>query len=234
VRQLDRVPPEVDLPPPHDAVVGDAFDPQVLTEALSGCVAVVHLAAIPGDAPIEEIAASHVVGTARVLDAAVGAGVPRVVFASSNHAVGFTPRADLVGIDVRPRPDTNYGVGKVAGEALCSLATDRDALVTVCLRIGTSRDRPVTRRHLSTWLSPGDLVRLVDAALRADVTHAVVYGISANTRAWWDLEPGRALGYHPQDDAESYAAEVLAATPEQDPDDPEVAFLGGEFAQVRR
>lgn len=234
VRQLDRVAPVVDLPAPHDAVIGDCFDPAVLDAALDGCTAVVHLAAVADEAPIEEVAASHVVGTARVLDAVARAGLRRVVVASSNHAVGFTPRAGLVGVDVRPRPDTNYGVGKVATEALCSLATDRDGLETVCLRIGTFRDRPVTRRHLSTWLSPGDLVALVDAGLRAPgVTHEIVYGISANTRAWWDLTPALALGYRPRDDAEAYAAEVLAATPEPAADDPDEAFLGGSFAVVR-
>jgi uronate dehydrogenase len=233
VRQLDLRPPEVPLPEPHDAVVGDCFDPAVLDAALPGCEAVVHLAAVPGEAPIEEIAASHVVGTARVLAAAVRHGARRAVVASSNHAVGFTPRAPMVGLDLRPRPDSNYGVGKVATEALCSLTTDRDGLATVCLRIGTLADRPRTRRHLATWLSPGDLVRLVDAALRApDVGHAVVYGISDNTRAWWDQGPARSLGYVPQDDAERYADEVLATTDEPTADDPDEAYLGGGFAIV--
>ena len=91
-----------------------------------------------------------------------------------------------------PRPDTYYGVGKVATEALGSLYHDRYGMQVAALRIGTFRDRPVSRRHLSTWLSPDDLCRLVDAMLRApDLGFAVVYGISANTRRWWDLEPGR-------------------------------------------
>lgn len=230
VRQLDRLAPTVTLDAPHDAVTGDCSDAAVLDAALPGCIAVVHLAAIPIEADITDIAASHVVTTARVLEAAVRHGVPRVVAASSNHAVGFTPRADLVGIDVRPRPDTYYGVGKVATEALCSLATDRDGLATACLRIGTFADRPRTERQLSTWLSPGDLVRLLDACLTApDLTHAVVYGISANTRGWWDLAPGRALGYQPVDDAEAYATDVLATAPPHDPNDPEHAYLGGGF-----
>ena len=57
----------------------------------------------------------------------------------------------------------------------------------------------------------------------------MLYGISANTRAWWDLEPGRALGYHPQDDAEAWAVDIeaLPRTPE---DDDEATFVGGPFA----
>ncbi|MEZ5117214.1 MAG: NAD(P)-dependent oxidoreductase [Candidatus Nanopelagicales bacterium] len=234
LRLVDRVPGSgFAVEPPHTETVGDCFDDAVLDAVLPGCDAVVHLAAVAGEAPVEEIAASHIVGTARVLEAARRNGVRRVVAASSNHAVGFTPRADLVGVDVRPRPDSFYGMGKVATEALCSLYADRYGMQTACLRIGTSIPRPLTRRHLSTWLSPDDLGRLVDACLRApDLTYAVVYGISANTRRWWDLDPGRALGYDPQDDAEAYAAEILASTPEQTPDDDEYRFLGGSFAHV--
>ena len=230
VRQLDQVPPVVELPAPHDAIVGDCFDPKTLAAALPGCVAVVHLAAISGESTIEQIAASHVVGTARILEAMVRHDVNRLVVASSNHAVGFTPRADLVDTDTRPRPDTYYGVGKVATEALASLATDRHGMATACLRIGTCCDEPVTARHLSTWLSPGDMVRLTDACLRApDLTHAVVYGISANTRRWWDLASARALGYDPQDNAEDYADNILAAGEVIDLAATDHAFLGGSF-----
>jgi uronate dehydrogenase len=233
VRQVDRNPPRVGPVGPHESVVAEVFDPAGLDRLLEGCVALVHLAAIPGEAPIEDIAASHIVGTAQVLEAARRSGIDRVVLASSNHAVGFTPRAEQVGADVRPRPDSFYGVGKVAGEALCSLYSDRFSIRTACVRIGTFRERPLTPRHLSTWLSPGDLVRLVDACLRApDLSFSVVYGISANTRGWWDLEPGRQLGYHPQDDAEAYADDVLATSPDPLPDDPEHAFLGGGFTQT--
>ena len=67
---------------------------------------------------------------------------------------------------------------------------------------------------------------MVDAALTAPAPgFAVVYGISANSRAWWDLEPGRALGYHPEDDAEAYAGEI----PERREDDVEAGHVGGPF-----
>ena len=75
----------------------------------------------------------------------------------------------------------------------CAACTPTDtASAAVCLRIGTFADRPRTRRDLSTWLSPGDAVRLVEASLTAPAVHfSVVYGISANARAWWDLGPAR-------------------------------------------
>jgi uronate dehydrogenase len=229
VRGLDLAAPKDDLL--IESVQADAFDPIVLDECMLDCVAVVHLAAPPHEDTIDVIARTHIAGTARILEAASRAGITRVVIASSNPAIGCTPRGPMVDISVRPRPDTYYGVGKVAAEALASLYVDRMGMQMACLRIGSFMDRPVARRHLSTWLSPDDLGRLVDACLRSDeLGFAVVFGISANTRGWWDLEPGRRIGYHPQDDAEEFAADILANTPEPAPDDPEEAFLGGPFA----
>jgi uronate dehydrogenase len=167
-----------------------------------------------------------VVSTAALLDAMVRHGVDRIVYASSNHAVGRTPRSDLLTTDVRPRPDTFYGVAKVAAEALLSLYVDRHGIDAVALRIGSFLPQPETRRGLSTWLSHDDAVRMVDAAITAPAPGcAVLYGISANSRGWWDLEPGRALGYRPEDDAEAYAAGV----PDRDEDEVEGGHVGGPF-----
>ena len=195
--------------------------------ATGGLDAVVHLASIPTEASLPEILESHVVTTGALLDAMVAHRVNRIVYASSNHAVGRTPRTDLLGTDVRPRPDMFYGVGKVAAEALLSLYVDRYGIDAVATRIGSFLAQPESRRTLSTWLSHDDAVRMVDACLTApDPGFAVIYGISANTRAWWDLEPGRALGYHPQDDAEQFAAAV-EQTPATEEDEVEARHVGG-------
>jgi uronate dehydrogenase len=235
VRGLDRRPLDgVDglSDPP---VVADVRDAAAVERATAGMDAVVHLAGISGEAPFAQILDTNIDGTYQVFDAARRAGVPRVVFASSNHAVGFTPRSELVPVDVPPRPDTYYGVSKVFGEALGRLYTDRYGLEVVCVRIGTWQDRPTAPRHLFSWLSPADGVRLLHAALTApDVDFAVVYGISANTRAWWDLAPARALGYLSVDDAEDYAEEILAEHGEPDLASPEYARLGGRFADPAR
>ncbi|GAB3199274.1 NAD(P)-dependent oxidoreductase [Nocardioides hungaricus] len=192
--------------------------------------AVVHLAGHPDEASLPDSLTSHVVTTAALLDAMVEHDVGRLVYASSNHAVGRTPRpadGELVGVDAQPRPDTFYGVGKVAAEAVLSLYADRYGIDAVACRIGSFLEQPESVRHLSTWLSHDDCVRMVEAALTATAPgFAVLYGISANTRAWWDLEPGRALGYEPLDDAEEFAAQVAA-----DPgDEAEAAYVGGPFA----
>ena len=196
---LDRVAPES---APDAWYTVDCADPDAVAAVFAdlartgGVDAVVHLAGIPDEASLTEELDSHVVSTAALLDAMVAHGVSRMVYASSNHAVGRTPRDELLTVDARPRPDTFYGVAKVAAEALLSLYADRHGIDAVALRIGSFLPQPETRRHLSTWLSPDDAVRMVQAALTAAAPgYAVVYGVSANTRGWWDLRPGRALGY---------------------------------------
>jgi uronate dehydrogenase len=215
-----------------DGVVSvDVGDTAALSPLLAGYDAVVHLASSAGETSFETALDTHLRVTHSVLEAMRSARVPRLVYASSNHAVGFSPRADRVSVDIRPRPDTFYGVGKAGCEALCSLYVDRYRFQIACLRIGSFEEIPQTRRHLSTWLSPADAVRLVEACLTAPaLTYAVVYGISANTSGWWDLGPGRALGYHPEDDADVYADQIVAI-PETEDDRFDALHVGGDFCR---
>jgi uronate dehydrogenase len=207
----------------------DVSDTLAVAPLLDGADAVVHLAGYPEEGSLQTALHTHVNTTYSVLDAMRRTGVRRIVYASSAHAVGFTPSTGELTVDARPRPDTFYGVGKVAAEALCSLYVDRFGLAAACLRIGAFLDRPLNRQHLAIWLSPGDATRLVEACLTAPgLGFAVVHGISANTRRWWDLKPGRALGYDPQDDAETYAADI-EAHPESEQDRFEARFVGGPF-----
>jgi uronate dehydrogenase len=188
--------------------------------------AVVHLAGQPDEGSLPDSLTSHTVTTGALLDAMVEHKVGRMVYASSNHAVGRTPRRDVVTVETRPRPDTFYGVGKVAAEALLSLYADRYGVDAIACRIGSFQERPQSIRQLSTWLSHDDCVRMVDAALTAPAPgYAVLYGVSANTRGWWDLQPGRALGYEPLDDAEEFADSV----PRGAADEVEAAHVGGPF-----
>lgn len=212
--------------------VVDCTDPAAVEDVFTAgpLDGVVHLAGIPDEATLEASLSSHALTTAALLEAMLRHDVRRMVYASSNHAVGNTPRVDRLTTGTRPRPDTFYGVGKVTAEALLSLYTDRFGLDTVSCRIGSFLERPETVRGLSTWLSHDDCVRMVGAALTAPSPgYAVIYGISRNTRAWWDLAPGRALGYEPRDDAEDWAAQV-EARPE---DDVEGSRVGGPFATER-
>lgn len=205
-------------------VTGDCLEPAVADEAVAGVDAVVHLAGNPDEDSLPASLESHVHTTGQLLEAMLAHGIGRMVYASSNHAVGRTPRSDLLTVDVRPRPDTFYGVAKASAEALLSLYVDRHDISAIAMRIGSFRERPTSTRELSTWLSPADAVRMADAAVRSPQPgFHVVYGISANSRGWWDLGPGRAWGYEPQDDAEAYA-DLVTPRPE---DEAENAYVGG-------
>jgi uronate dehydrogenase len=232
VRCLDVV-PVPDERPGEEQVVADVTDLAAMVDAVTGVDAVVHLAGISGEATWPAISHSNIEGTYCTLEAARQAGVSRVVLASSNHATGFTPRpaaGPLTEADAPPRPDTYYGVSKVAMEALGSLYADRYGMDVVCLRIGSQLPEPAALRALSTWLSPADTVALVDAALTAPSPgYAVVWGVSNNTRNWWDLSAARALGYEPEDDAEVYAEALIEAHGVPDPADPVLSRVGGEY-----
>jgi uronate dehydrogenase len=217
-----------------DAVVADLADRDALREAVRGVDAIIHLAGISLESTFEKILDANITGTYHLYEAAREEGVRRIVFASSNHAVGYTPwprpGEGLIPVDTPRRPDTFYGLSKCFGEDLAQLYWDRHGIETVSVRIGSCFPEPTSVRMLSVWMSPADGARLFHAALTApDVGHTVVYGSSANTRLVWDLSSARALGYEPQDDSEPWAAKLLAEQGELDPSRPDQAHLGGHF-----
>ncbi|KAB8168838.1 NAD-dependent epimerase/dehydratase family protein [Streptomyces sp. 3MP-14] len=230
LRSLDMV-PIADEP---DAVVADLADHEALRAAVRGTDAILHLAGISLESTFEKILRANIEGTYRLYEAAREEGVRRIVFASSNHAVGATPWPGPgdppIPVDTPHRPDTFYGLSKCFGEDLAQYYWDKHGIETVSIRIGSCFPKATSVRMLSVWLSPADGARLFHSALSArDVGHTVVYGSSANTRTVWDLEPARALGYAPQDDSEIFAAELIAKEGELDPTRPEQAQLGGHF-----
>jgi uronate dehydrogenase len=217
-----------------ETVQASVTDLPAMREALTGADAVIHLGGLSVEGPWDKILDINVNGTRTVLEAARRAGVPRVIIASSSHAVGYHPRNSEQAADGQeapdylfPRPDTYYGVSKVAGEALGSLYHDRYGLDVICVRIGGCFERPIAARQLATWLSPDDCARLMEALLAAPSPgFRVVWGVSDNTRRWFSLDEARALGYEPQDDAERFAAE-LEREGRHDPLDD--IYLGGAF-----
>jgi uronate dehydrogenase len=218
--------------PGEEAVRASVTDLAAMSQACAGASAVIHLAGVASEAPWEQISAVNIQGTYVAFEAARRSGVGRVIFASSNHAVGFSPRAQFPVPDYAfPAPDTYYGVSKAAGEALASLYHHRYRMDSICLRILTCAERPRSIRALSTWLSPDDAGRLFEASLTAERPgFRVAFGVSANKRGGWvSLAEAHALGYQPLDDAEVFAADIVAEYGEPDPADPELACLGGQF-----
>ncbi|MFD0341479.1 NAD-dependent epimerase/dehydratase family protein [Streptomyces sp. NPDC127117] len=230
LRLLDVVPVEGE----PDAVSADLGDREALREAVRGVDAIVHLAGISLEAGFDKILRANIEGTYNLYEAAREEGVRRIVFASSNHVLGYTPRPlpgdPLIPVGAPRRPDTFYGLSKSFGEDLAQLYWDRHGMETVSVRIGSCFPEPTSVRMLSVWMSPADGARLFHAALTAeDVRHTVVHGSSDNTRLWWDLTTARSLGYEPQDDSEPHAARLIAEQGELDPDNPDHAHLGGHF-----
>jgi uronate dehydrogenase len=212
-------------------IVGSFMDPDLMDAACAGVDSIIHLGGLARDGYTwDEYLDVNIDGTHVVLEAARRSGVSRVIYASSNHAVGFQPcDTDAPAPDyLFPRPDSFYGVSKVASESLCSLYHDRYGLDAVCLRIGSYRERPDTRRALWSWLSPDDCTRLFEAALTAPSPgYRVVWGVSANTRAVVSLDEAKAIGYQPLDDAEAFLEEVTA---NDDLNPATLKFIGGRYA----
>ncbi|MCZ6674231.1 MAG: NAD(P)-dependent oxidoreductase [Verrucomicrobia bacterium] len=232
LRLLDRT-PITGLEASEEFVKSDLSDVKVLQEAMANIDGIVHLAAVSVEDAWEKILPSNIIGTLNLFEAACRAGAKRVLFASSNHAVGFYRRDQVIGTDVTVRPDSRYGVSKAFGEALCSLYADKYGLETYCMRIGNVAERPVDMRRLAIWISPRDLIQLVEIGLEhPDINFEIVYGMSGNDRAWWDNSHAERLGYRPLDNSETYADEVIAAEPQHDPNDLQHIYQGGTFVNL--
>src|SRR5262249_3568771 len=167
--------------PGEEVIRASVTDLDAVQRACGGADAVIHLAGHSVEAPWQQISEVNIGGTYAVFEAARRAGVTRVIFASSNHAVGFSPPSSYPVPDYAfPAPDTYYGVSKAAGEALGAMYHHRYGLDVICLRILTCADRPPNVRALSTWLSPDDAGRLFEACLAAPSPgFRVAYGVSA-------------------------------------------------------
>lgn len=204
-----------------------------LSAAMKDIDCVVHLAGIPGEDTWEKILSANIEGCYNLFEAARVNAVKRVVFASSNHAVGFHRRSRRLTEAAEPRPDTRYGVSKVFGEALGRFYADKYGLSVASLRIGTFRtpDRPSEARQLLSWVSHRDLGQLVRRCIDYPAFHYLVaYGVSNNRRSQWSNDHVDFLGYKPEDDSELFAAEILARNEQEDP----VAslFHGGFYCPI--
>lgn len=206
-------------------------------EALSACMtdvdAIVHLAGYPNERGIEDILRVNVLGTHNVLEAARRNGIERVVFGSSNHAVGFYPRQTTVSETDPMRPDSLYGLSKCWGELEAGLYFDKFGIRTLNIRIGNAGDRPTDARALRIWISQRDLAQLVLIGLEhPDVTCTTVYGISEVKSGWLNNDTAVALGYRPVDSADAMAGPDNAQErPSQMPHIAEF-FQGGRFCVI--
>lgn len=206
--------------PGEETLKVDLLDLDSLITAMAGIDCVIHMAGVPVEPEAgawEKVLPANIVGVHNLFEAARIAGVRRVLFASSHHAAGFHRRETSTAQTLVPRPDSYYGVSKVFGEAMGRMYADKFDLQVLSLRIGAYRERPSDPRQLAVWISPRDMVELVRCGIEApDFGYATVYGVSNNTRNFWDNSAVGFLGYEPRDNAEAWAGEVLASSPPED------------------
>ena len=208
--RLSDIRPVASLAPGEEFVAADIADLEAMRSVVRGVDAIVHLGGFSVEGPWEAILSANIVGCYNAFEAARLEGVKRLLFATSNHAVGFYRRDETIDHRVYPRPDSRYGVSKVFGEAMGSLYADKYGMEVFNMRLGNVNPRPVDKRRLSIWISPRDLAQLVTIGIEhPGIRFEVVYGVSGNQRSWYDNSNAVRLGYKPQDDSEPMAAEVL-------------------------
>jgi uronate dehydrogenase len=209
--RVSDIKPIKDLRKSEKFVRADVSKMADMLRATKGVDAIVHLGAWPveGDWPL--ILSSNIIGGYNAFEAARRNGVKRVVFASSNHAVGYYRRDETIDHLAQPRPDSRYGVSKAFGEALGALYAHKYGLEVLAIRIGNVNPEPLDKRRLAIWISPRDIAQLVSIGIdHPDVKFEIVYGVSENQRAWYDNSNAIRLGYRPLDRSEAYAADILA------------------------
>jgi uronate dehydrogenase len=216
----------------------DMNDQPLMTKVLSGCHAIIHLAACTTDAPWVDQVKLSIEGTISVFDAARDAGISRIIYSSSHHVVGFHPRGGPLNHQAVLLPDSRYAVGKSFGESIGAFYACKYDMHVFCIRIGNLNTRPIDRRRLGGWISGRDFGQLVKIGLEhQDFVFEIVYGISDATGRDYDNSRAYALGYCPQDRVESWIAQVLAEdpSPPRGSDDalkPSEITLGGQFSET--
>jgi uronate dehydrogenase len=216
----------------EDIMHGDLRDPAVVDRLLNGVDVLIHLAGTSVERPLPEIIENNLVGLFQIYEGARRNKVQRVVFASSNHAFGMYSVKDKLTLDAPFRPDGFYGLSKVWGEAMAQMYWDKHGIEGISVRIGTAMGKaPENFRQLSTWFGTDDLVDLMMRCIEVpDVGYITVWGLSNNTRSYWTPTSNERLGYQPKQNAEDYAAQVLAQPNPLDP----IAQLyqGGQFVTI--
>ncbi|SNY97731.1 NAD-dependent epimerase/dehydratase family protein [Halomonas sp. hl-4] len=214
----------------HEEVVqADLSDPQAVNALVEGCDGIIHLGGMSVESPWEAILSANIMGTYHLYEAARKQGKPRIVFASSNHAIGFYPRTTRIDTDVAHRPDSLYGVSKCFGEDLASLYFHKFNIETLSVRIGSCFPEPADARMMATWMSVEDFMSLLERAFVAPkLGNTVIYGASHNRESWWDNGKVAFLGWAPKDSSEPWR-DKINQQPAQDPDDPAVVYQGGKF-----
>lgn len=210
LRLTDMAPFPDELPPGATFTQCDLGDGVNLMHLAEGCGLIVHFGGASHDLwPVEDIINANLRGIYFIYEAARREGA-RVIFASSNHTIGFHERTTRLDDDCEVKPDSLYGLSKVYGENMARLYWMKHAVESVLLRIGSCFPAPSTERMLSTWLSYPDVCSLVIAAANApEVACDVIWGASDNSRSFWGHDARTKIGWQPKDSADDHEARLL-------------------------
>lgn len=210
----------------EETVVAELTDAAAVARQCTGIDAIVHLGGQSVEGTWDQVIQANLIGAINLYEGARLAGVDRVLFATSNHAIGFYRRTQRIDHAAPPRPDSRYGLSKAFGEDLSQYYALKHGIRGFCMRIGSCTEPPVNERMLSTWQSYDDFARLVTVGLEADYTYEIVYGVSRNTRSYWDNANAYRLGYDPKDNAETFARELEGKVQPHPLDE---ALQGGQY-----
>lgn len=219
-----------DLQPHEEHVKCDLGDKDAVEALVDGCDGIVHMGGQSVEAPWETIRNANIDGMFNLYEAARKHGKPRIVFASSNHAIGFHRQNVRLDANSPTRPDGLYGLSKVFGEGLARLYFDKFGIETACVRIGSCFPEPKNHRMLSTWMSYDDFMLLIERVFTVPVLGCpIIYGASDNDASWWDNREVAYLGWKPRDNGEDFRAKVDASMARPAPDAPDAVYQGGMF-----
>lgn len=227
--RLADIAPVTDSLPDDEIVQCDLGDAAAVEAMVAGCDAILHLGGVSVERPFEPILQGNIIGIYNLYEAARKNGLPRIIFASSNHTVGFHLQSERLDANATFRPDSLYGVSKIFGESMASLYHDKFGQETALVRIGSCFPEPQNHRMLGSWLSYDDFESMIRAVFAAPKLGCpVIWGASNNDAGWWDNSHIAEL-WQARDNAEVFHAQIDATVPRPPADDPTLVYQGGIF-----
>lgn len=229
LRLTDVAPLPIPLPQNASFDRVDLEDQQAVNDLAQGCGLILHFGGISTEQSFETVLGPNLRGSYHIYEAARSQKA-RVVFPSSVHAVGLYERTEILDQDCLLRPDGYYGLSKAYGEMLARLYWDKHAVESVLIRIGSVLPEVPDERILSTWISHGDFISLIERCAEAEhVGCSVIWGQSNNSRGFWRHDARQKIGWTPLDSSDSQAERVRGKVT----DNPVVErYQGGKFIVV--
>jgi uronate dehydrogenase len=230
LRLTDIAPFPDKLPAGASFTRADLNDGMTILRLAEGCGAILHFGGISSEKSFEEVLGPNLRGLYHIYEAARREKA-RVIFASSNHAIGFHERTETIDTEDPMMPDSFYGLSKAYGELMGKLYWHKHGVESISVRIGSSFPEPVDARMLATWLSYGDLARLMARCVLTErVGCSVIWGASANQRmTWWGKDSRDVVGWAPQDSADPFAGQLAGKVT----DNPVTErYMGGAYCAI--